>query len=133
MVTVDNGTILLDGRLVKTPGRMTLQLPTSLLAEAVADEWRAVGSEIKPHEMPLTGLANAAVERAPLAETLAVDGALVMTAGRASNLSHCASTHFAGSPVTASLGRAPRPNRLSAILEADTHLLLPNRTTRQMS
>ena len=74
MVTVDNGTILLDGRLVKTPGRITLQLPTSQLAEAVADEWRAVGSEIRPHEMPLTGLANAAVERAPLAETLAVYG-----------------------------------------------------------
>ncbi len=73
-VTVDNGTILLDGRLVKTPGRITLQLPTSQLAEAVADEWRAVGAEIKPHEMPLTGLANAAVERTPAAETLAVYG-----------------------------------------------------------
>ena len=73
-VTVDNGTILLDGRLVKTPGRITLQLPTSQLAEAVADEWRAVGAGIKPHEMPLTGLANAAVERTPAAETLAVYG-----------------------------------------------------------
>jgi chaperone required for assembly of F1-ATPase len=73
-VTVENGTILLDGRLVKTPGRMTLQLPTPQLADAVADEWRAVGDDIKPHEMPLTGLANAAVERAPVVETLAVYG-----------------------------------------------------------
>ena len=73
-VTVDNGTVLLDGRLVRTPGRITLQLPTSQLAEAVAAEWRAVGAVIKPHEMPLTGLANAAVERAPMAETLAVYG-----------------------------------------------------------
>jgi chaperone required for assembly of F1-ATPase len=73
-VSVENGTILLDGRLVKTPGRMTLQLPTPQLAEAVADEWRAVGDDIKPHEMPLTGLANAAVERAPVVETLAVYG-----------------------------------------------------------
>ncbi len=73
-VTVEDGTILLDGRLVKTPGGMTLRVPTSQLAEAVADEWRAVGEDIKPHEMPLTGLANSAVERAPAAETLAVYG-----------------------------------------------------------
>jgi chaperone required for assembly of F1-ATPase len=69
-VTVENGTILLDGRLVKTPGRMTLTLPTSQLADAVADEWRAVGDKIKPMEMPLTGLANSAIERAPPAKTL---------------------------------------------------------------
>ena len=73
-VTIENGTILLDNHLVKTPGRMTLQLPTQQLAEAVADEWRTVGNEIKPHEMPLTGLANSASERAPCAETLAVYG-----------------------------------------------------------
>jgi chaperone required for assembly of F1-ATPase len=84
-VTVDNGTILLDNRLVKTPGRMTLQLPTSQLAEAVANEWRAVGEDIKPHEMPLTGLANAAVERAPPAETLAVYGETDLLCYRAEN------------------------------------------------
>jgi chaperone required for assembly of F1-ATPase len=39
-VSVDNGTILLDGRIVKTPGRMTLALPTPQLADAVADECR---------------------------------------------------------------------------------------------
>lgn len=73
-VTVENGTILLDGRLVKTPGRLTLHLPTAPLAEAIADEWRAVGDDIRPHEMKLTGLANAAIERAPSAGTLAVYG-----------------------------------------------------------
>ncbi len=73
-VTVADGTILLDGKLVRTPGRMTLQLPTARLAEAVADEWRVVGDEIKPHEMKLTGLANAAVERAPTVQTLAIYG-----------------------------------------------------------
>lgn len=73
-VAIENGTILLDGRLVKTPGRLTMQLPTPQLAEAIADEWRAVEGEIKPHEMKLTGLANAAIERAPPAETLAVYG-----------------------------------------------------------
>ena len=71
-VTVVDGTILLDGRLVKTPGRLGLRLPTARLAEAVADEWRAVAGEIKPHEMKLTGLANAAIERAPPVDTLAI-------------------------------------------------------------
>ena len=84
-VTIENGTILLDNRLVKTPGRMTLQLPTQQLAEAVADEWRAVGDEIKPHEMPLTGLANSASERAPSAETLAVYGETDLLCYRAEN------------------------------------------------
>jgi chaperone required for assembly of F1-ATPase len=84
-VTVDNGTILLDGRLVKTPGRITLRLPTPQLADAVAGEWRAVGDAIKPHEMPLTGLANAAVERAPSAEALAVYGETDLLCYRAEN------------------------------------------------
>jgi len=57
--------IRLDDRPVRTPGRLPLVLPTSALAEAVADEWRAVaeGAEIDPRAMPLTGLANAAIER----------------------------------------------------------------------
>jgi chaperone required for assembly of F1-ATPase len=84
-VTVEEGTILIDGRLVKTPGRLTLKLPTPQLADAVADEWRAVGDEIKMHEMPLTGLANAAVERAPSADTLAVFGETDLLCYRAEN------------------------------------------------
>jgi chaperone required for assembly of F1-ATPase len=84
-VTVVDCTIHLDGRLVKTPGRMTLQLPTPQLAEAVAEEWRAVVNEIKPHEMPLTGLANAAVERAPTVESLAVYGETDLLCYRAEN------------------------------------------------
>jgi chaperone required for assembly of F1-ATPase len=85
-VTVENGTILLDSRLVKTPGRMTLKLPTPQLTDAVADEWRAVGDAIKPQDMPLTGLTNAAVERAPAAETLAVYGETDLLCYRAENL-----------------------------------------------
>jgi chaperone required for assembly of F1-ATPase len=84
-VTVDNGTILLDNRLVKTPGRITLRLPTPQLADAVAGEWRAVGDAIKPHEMPLTGLANAAVERAPAADALALYGETDLLCYRAEN------------------------------------------------
>jgi len=58
----DNG-VQLDGRPVRTPGRAPLALPTAALAEAVADEWRAVEETIDPRAMPLTGLANAAIDR----------------------------------------------------------------------
>ena len=61
-VTPDLG-IALDGRPVRTPGRLPLTLPTAALAEAVAGEWQAQGEEIVPQAMPLTGLANAAIER----------------------------------------------------------------------
>jgi len=55
--------ILLDGKTVKTPGRRDLALPTDALADAVADEWNAQDREIDPRSMPLTGLANAAIDR----------------------------------------------------------------------
>ena len=55
--------ILLDGRPVKTPSRRALALPNARLAEAVADEWDAQGDAIDPRSMPLTGLANAALDR----------------------------------------------------------------------
>lgn len=56
-------TIELDGRPVKTPARAALLLPTALLAEAIANEWRDVDDKIDPRAMPLTGLANAAIDR----------------------------------------------------------------------
>jgi chaperone required for assembly of F1-ATPase len=61
-VDADRG-VRLDGKPVRTPGRSPLVLPTDALAEAVADEWRYVEGEINPRAMPLTGLANAAIER----------------------------------------------------------------------
>jgi chaperone required for assembly of F1-ATPase len=63
-VTVDaERGVRLDDRPVRTPGRAPLLLPTDMLAEAVADEWRAVADDIDPRAMPLTGLANAAIDR----------------------------------------------------------------------
>ena len=62
-VTVEAGAILLDGRGVRTPAREPLVLPTPALAEAVAGEWRAVGEKIDPRAMPLTGYANAAIDK----------------------------------------------------------------------
>lgn len=55
--------IKLDGRPVKTPARATLVAPAEGLAEAIAEEWRSVEGEIDPRKMPLTGLANAAIDR----------------------------------------------------------------------
>ncbi|HWT13620.1 MAG TPA: ATP12 family protein [Allosphingosinicella sp.] len=57
------GEIRLDGRPVRTPGRRPLALPTPALAEAVAAEWAAQGDKVEPRAMPLTGLANAAIDR----------------------------------------------------------------------
>lgn len=55
--------IALDGRAVRTPARAPLLLPTEALAQAVAAEWAAQAEDIKPLTMPLTGLANAAIDR----------------------------------------------------------------------
>jgi chaperone required for assembly of F1-ATPase len=62
-VAVADRTILLDGRPLKTPARLPLLLPGDTLAAAIAEEWRAVEGAIDPRAMPLTGLANAAIDR----------------------------------------------------------------------
>jgi chaperone required for assembly of F1-ATPase len=56
--------VLLDARPVKTPARAALEVPTEELAQAIAAEWNAQGEKIDPRTMPLTGLANAAIDRA---------------------------------------------------------------------
>lgn len=64
--------IALDGRPVRTPGRALLAVPSNMLAEAIAAEWNGQGDTIDPRSMPLTGLANAAIDRiAPDAEAFA--------------------------------------------------------------
>lgn len=54
--------VLLDGKRVKTPLREPLVVPTEPLARAIAVEWNAIDSDINPRAMPLTGLANAAID-----------------------------------------------------------------------
>jgi len=53
----------LDGKPLRTPARDLLTVPTKALAEAIASEWNEVGDKIDPGTLPLTGLANAAVDR----------------------------------------------------------------------
>ncbi len=55
--------VRLDGRPVKTPTKNELALPTRRLADAVIAEWEAVGETIDPALMPMTGFANAAIDR----------------------------------------------------------------------
>ena len=55
--------LTLDGKAVRTPARLALTVPDQALAEAIAEEWRAVATEMDPRAMPLTGLANAAIDR----------------------------------------------------------------------
>lgn len=55
--------IVLDGKAVRTPARNPLTVPSRPLADAIAAEWNAQGDKIDPRTMPLTGLANAAIDR----------------------------------------------------------------------
>ena len=82
-VTVDlrgeDYVILLDKRLVKTPAKATLAVPSQAMAEAIAAEWEAQGEKIDPRTMPTTRSANAALDkvtpqRAEVAQLIAAYG-----------------------------------------------------------
>ena len=71
--------VLLDGRLVKTPAKTSLVVPTLEMAQAIAAEWDAQESEVDPNTMPVTRSANAAldkvaVQHAEVAELLVAYG-----------------------------------------------------------
>ncbi len=64
VVELDGGCgVTLDGRPLKTPARVPLLVPNRALAEAIAAEWAAADETIDPRAMPMTGLANAAIDR----------------------------------------------------------------------
>ena len=65
--------LLLDGKTVRTPGKAPLMLPTVKLAEAIAEEWRAQGERIDPATMPLTKLANSAIDGVRESEGAVID------------------------------------------------------------
>lgn len=56
--------VTLDGKPIRTPVGAALKVPTRALAQAIAGEWDAQKELILPPNMPLTGLANAAIDRA---------------------------------------------------------------------
>ncbi|GAA4746552.1 ATPase [Sphingomonas daechungensis] len=75
VVEADGGWgVVLDGKPVKTPARVPLVVPTEALAEGIAAEWNDVAETIDPRAMPLTGLANAAIDRVqPARKAFAAD------------------------------------------------------------
>ncbi len=67
VIPVDGGgwAISLDGRILRTPGKATLVLPTRAFAEIVAAEWATQDRIVKPQTMPATRTANVAIDRMP--------------------------------------------------------------------
>jgi chaperone required for assembly of F1-ATPase len=62
--TGEGGAIVrLDGRVLKTPAKAEMRLPTLALAEAIAGEWQAQQDEIRPQSMPLMQLAATDIDR----------------------------------------------------------------------
>ncbi|WP_340150271.1 ATP12 family protein [uncultured Sneathiella sp.] len=55
--------VCLDGRVIKTPAKAHLRLPTRALAEAIAGEWNAQSDKIEPANMPLMQAAATAIDR----------------------------------------------------------------------
>ncbi|WP_020178197.1 ATP12 family protein [Methylopila sp. M107] len=60
--TADGFSVALDGRPARTPAKAPLALPTRALGEAVVAEWNAQVEVIDPFKMPLTRLANSAID-----------------------------------------------------------------------
>ncbi|MDQ0421067.1 chaperone required for assembly of F1-ATPase [Peteryoungia aggregata LMG 23059] len=58
----DGFSITLDGKPVKTPAKKLLTLPTREAAELVVAEWAGQGEFIDPATMPITKLANTAID-----------------------------------------------------------------------
>jgi chaperone required for assembly of F1-ATPase len=65
--------VTLDGRPIRTQGGQPQIVPTAVLAEAMAGEWRAQGEEVDPQAFPLRDLADYAIDhvRADRAGTIA--------------------------------------------------------------
>lgn len=63
VIEADGGfSVALDGKQIRTPGKNALVAPNRPLAEAMAAEWNAQGESIDPMSMPLTRLANSAID-----------------------------------------------------------------------
>lgn len=55
--------IALDGKLLRSPAKAELILPTEQLALALRAEWDAQEDHVKPHTMPLMQLASTTIDR----------------------------------------------------------------------
>ncbi|PHR58641.1 MAG: ATPase [Robiginitomaculum sp.] len=57
--------VVLDGRVLKTPGKQHLTFDKEFRAALVAQEWDAQEGDIKPETMPCTRMMNVACEQTP--------------------------------------------------------------------
>jgi len=64
---------VLDERPARTPGGAALVLPVRALARALAAEWRAQDTHIRPDSMPLTRFANTAIDRVATRRDAVID------------------------------------------------------------
>lgn len=64
VVATDGGfTVKLDGRNVRTPGKVLLTVPTEAMAKEIAGEWEAQTERVDPRTMPWTRSANSAIDK----------------------------------------------------------------------
>ena len=56
----------MDGRLVRTPAKAKLTVPTRALAEMIVAEWSAQEERVDPATMPFTRTANSALDKVAL-------------------------------------------------------------------
>jgi chaperone required for assembly of F1-ATPase len=59
----DGWQITLDGKVLRSPAKAPLILPTAQLAEAIRAEWDSQVDHIRPHSMPMMQLASTAIDR----------------------------------------------------------------------
>jgi chaperone required for assembly of F1-ATPase len=129
--------VTLDGKLMHTPQRRALILPTRKLADAIAAEWHAQAAEIDPLSMPLTRLAGSAHDqvaphRADLIERTAAYGATDLLCYRAASppdlvarqalswqplVDWAAARYGAALAVTSGVRAIPQPARTLAALK----------------
>lgn len=64
--------VQLDARPLQTPAKAALVVPTEALAAAIAAEWDAQGSELRPEAFPLTRATNSAIDRVAAAHAAVV-------------------------------------------------------------
>jgi chaperone required for assembly of F1-ATPase len=137
--------VALDGRPLRTPAGNAFVVPTRKLALACAAEWDGQSDRIDPQKMPLTRLANVAIDRTPstreeMIESIAKHGETDLLCHRADRPSALVERqHICWDPLVAwsevELGFAPAvvvgvaaaPNDTTALAEAaaaldDLHL-----------
>ncbi len=138
-------TVQLDGRAVKTPAKAALVLPSRAYAGGVAAEWDAQGETLDPGTMPLTKLANSAIDNvavnhAAVAEMLASYGGTDLLCYRAESPEDLVARQRAvwdplliwsagrfGAPLNTASGimAVAQPGDSLAALSAEVHALTP--------